>query len=158
MQKEFVRSQFSFNVESVELDVAAIHRGGELCPVVFLHGFGSTKEDYADIVRYTAFAGHPILAYDAPGCGETHCSDLSQISIPFLVETALAVLECVNFERFFDDFIERTCHAPVYSSALYAANLRHKVRASAVRGIFQSMVELSDNGRSDKQVPQPSLP
>lgn len=201
MQKEFVRSQFSLNIDSVELDVSAIHRGGELFPIVFLHGFGSTKEDYADIVRYSAFAGHSFLAYDAPGCGETHCSNLSQISIPFLVETALAVLECVKFERFhlvghsmggltalmlahrhpnrvlsfvniegniapedcflsrqiidypqddaelfFDNFIERTRHAPAYSSALYAASLRHKVRAGAVRGIFQSMVELSDNG------------
>ncbi|MCO0599982.1 alpha/beta hydrolase [Peribacillus butanolivorans] len=201
MQKEFVRSIFSFNVENVDLDVSAIHRGGELSPIVFLHGFGSTKEDYTDIVRYTAFAGHPFLAYDAPGFGETHCSDLSQLSIPFLVETALAVLECVKFERFhlvghsmggltalmlahkypdrvlsfvniegniapedcflsrqiidypqddakqfFDDFIERTRHAPAYSSALYAASLRYKVRAGAVRGIFQSMVDLSDNG------------
>ena len=31
------------------------------------------------------------------------------------------------------------------ASALYSASLRHKVRAGAVRGIFQSMVELSDN-------------
>jgi hypothetical protein len=28
--------------------------------------------------------------YDAPGCGETACADLSKISIPFLVETARA--------------------------------------------------------------------
>ncbi|WP_373896232.1 alpha/beta fold hydrolase [Virgibacillus sp. CBA3643] len=68
--------------------------------MVFLHGFGSTKEDYADIVRYQDFAGHPFLAYDAPGCGEKQCSDLSQVSIPFLVKTALALLERVNFERF----------------------------------------------------------
>jgi pimeloyl-ACP methyl ester carboxylesterase len=32
------------------------------------------------------------------------------------------------------------------SSALYAAALRHKVRAGAVRGIFGSMVGLSDHG------------
>ncbi|WP_445505535.1 alpha/beta fold hydrolase [Niallia sp. 03091] len=206
MKKEFVRSRFSLNVESVDLGVAAIHRGGELSPIVFLHGFGSTKEDYADIVRNTALDGHPFLAYDAPGCGETYCSDLSQISIPFLVETALAVLECVEFERFhlvghsmggltalmlahkypnrvlsfvdiegniapedcflsrqiieypqddaeqfFDDFIERTRHASAYSSALYAASLRHKVRAGAVKGIFQSMVDLSDNGNLMKK-------
>src|SRR6266536_5149731 len=100
MQREFVRSLWSFNVASTELDVAAIHRAGELDPIVFLHGFGSTKEEYADIVRYTAFAGHPFLAYDAPGCGETRCSDLSRISIAFLVDTALAVLERVKFKRF----------------------------------------------------------
>lgn len=36
--------------------------------------------------------------------------------------------------------------APASSSALYAAGVRHKVRAGAVRGIFESMVELSDHG------------
>ena len=49
-------------------------------------------------------------------------------------------------ESFFDAFIERTRHSPFFSSALYAASLRHKVRPSAVRGIFESMVDLSDNG------------
>lgn len=34
-----------------------------------------------------------------------------------------------------------------YSSALYSASLPHKVRADAVRPIFESMVSLSDRGR-----------
>jgi pimeloyl-ACP methyl ester carboxylesterase len=33
-----------------------------------------------------------------------------------------------------------------YGSALYAAGLPHKVRADAVRPIFESMVDLSDHG------------
>ncbi|ANH73301.1 hypothetical protein ACS15_0698 [Ralstonia insidiosa] len=203
MSKEFLKSQFSFAVGDTAVDVSAIHRDGGKAPIVFLHGFGSTKEDYADIVRHAEFAGHPFVAYDAPGCGETRCADLSKISIPFLVSTALAVLDRVGFdrfhlvghsmggltalmlahahrhrvisftdiegnlapedcflsrqivdyprdddaERFFDDFIERTRHAPAYASALYAASLRHKVRAGAVGGIFRSMVDLSDNGK-----------
>ena len=201
MSQEFLKSQFSLTVVNTAVDISAIHRNGDKAPIVFLHGFGSTKEDYADIVRHAEFAGHPFLAYDAPGCGESHCADLSKISIPFLVETALAVLARVGFERFhlvghsmggltalmlahrhpervlsftniegniapedcflsrqivdyprqdaerfFDDFIERTRHAPAYASALYAASLRHKVRAGAVGGIFRSMVHLSDKG------------
>lgn len=197
----FTHVQLPLTVEGVQLNVAAIHRDGVLAPIVFLHGFGSTKEDYADIVQQPAFAGHPFVAYDAPGCGESQCSDLSRISIPFLLQTALQVLEHFDIERFhlvghsmggltalmlahqfpermlsfvdiegniapedcflsrqihdyvredaerfFDDFIERTRHAPAYASALYAASLRHKVRAGAVRGIFESMVELSDHG------------
>lgn len=200
-QTEFLESKWSLRVDGVDMDVAAIHRTGRLEPIVFLHGFGSTKEDYADIVRYSDFAGHPFLAFDAPGCGETRCADLTRVSIPFLVRTASAmigkagferfhlvghsmggltalmladeqpqrVLSFVNIkgnlapedcflsrqialhpkldaERFFDDFIERTRHAPEYASALYAASLRHKVRSAAVRGIFESMVELSDHG------------
>ncbi|SFP63529.1 alpha/beta fold hydrolase [Pseudomonas borbori] len=200
-QQEFSRALVPLNVDGVDLTVAALHRGGDQAPIVFLHGFGSTKEDYADIVRYAAFNGHPFLAYDAPGCGETSCSDLARIGIPFLLKTALAMLEhfgirrfhlvghsmggltalmlahqhpervlsFVDIEgniapedcflsrqihdyaredarRFFADFIERTRHAPAYASALYAASLRHKVRAGAVRGIFESMVALSDHG------------
>lgn len=100
MSQEFTKSQFSFTVDGTALDVSAIYRAGDKAPIVFLHGFGSTKEDYADIERYTEFAGHPFVAYDAPGCGETRCADLSKIDIPFLVETALAMLERVKFDRF----------------------------------------------------------
>jgi len=200
-KSEFKSTRWPLAVEGVALDIAAIHREGDGAPLVFLHGFGSTKEDYADVVRHAAFASRPFLAYDAPGCGETQCSDLSRVSIPFLMATALSALERVRFERFhlvghsmggltalmlahshpervlsfvniegniapedcflsrqifdypqsnaqlfFDDFIERTTHAPAYASALYSASLRHKVRAAAVRPIFQSMVSLSDHG------------
>ena len=48
-------------------------------------------------------------------------------------------------ERFLEDFIARNWAAPFYSSPLYATSVRYKVRAGAVRGIFESMVELSDN-------------
>lgn len=40
----------------------------------------------------------------------------------------------------------RPRHAPAFARALYAASLRHKVRAAAVAGIVRSMVELSDHG------------
>ncbi|WP_245287913.1 alpha/beta fold hydrolase [Bradyrhizobium sp. Ec3.3] len=80
--------------------MSAIHRAGKSAPIVFLHGFGSTKEDYADIVRHEALANYPFLAYDAPGCGETHCADLSAISIPFLLKTARHVIEHFKLDRF----------------------------------------------------------
>lgn len=189
-------------VQQVPLNISALHRQGGAHPIVFLHGFGSTKEDYADIALYPEFDDHAFLAYDAPGCGQTTCGDLSRVSIPFLLDTALAMLEHLGFqrfhlvghsmggltalmladrcpdrvlsftniegniapedcflsrqrdqfpdedpERFFEHFIERTRVAPAFSSALYATGLHHKVRARAVRGIFRSMVELSDHGR-----------
>jgi pimeloyl-ACP methyl ester carboxylesterase len=198
---EFRRSTARLQVDGVTVDVATIGRSGPLEPIVFLHGFGSTKEDYADIVHYPAFDGRPFLAWDAPGCGESACGDLSKVSIPFLVATTEAMLlthgigrfhlvghsmggltalmlahahpgrvlsfvdiegnvapedcflsrQIVDYpsdsaERFFDDFIERTRHAPAFASALYAASLRYKVKAGAVAGIFRSMVDLSDHG------------
>ncbi|AIU87541.1 alpha/beta hydrolase [Pectobacterium carotovorum subsp. carotovorum] len=201
MKTEFQIASVPLRIDDTDLVVAAIHRDGPRSPIVFLHGFGSTKEDYADIMCHAAFDGHAFLAYDAPGCGETSCVDLSKVSIAFQVQTALAMLDRYGIERFhlvghsmgglgalmladtqpqrvlsftdiegniapedcflsrqivehphtdsevfFERFIERTRHAPAYASALYAASLRHKVRAQAVPGIFRSMVELSDHG------------
>ena len=48
-------------------------------------------------------------------------------------------------DAFLQAFIARTDEAPAYALALYAVSLRHKDRAEAVRGIFTSMVDLSDN-------------
>jgi pimeloyl-ACP methyl ester carboxylesterase len=48
-------------------------------------------------------------------------------------------------ELFLENFIVRNRAAPYYSSPLYATGVRYKVRAAAVRGIFESMVNLSDN-------------
>jgi pimeloyl-ACP methyl ester carboxylesterase len=100
MLTEYNRARFECSIAGTALDVSAIQREGDKAPILFLHGFGSTKEDYADIVRHPEFAGHPFVAYDAPGCGETHCADLSKISIPFLMDTALAVLDRIGFDRF----------------------------------------------------------
>lgn len=197
---ELEKESLKLEVDGVALDLAVMRRAGKHAPLLFLHGFGSTKEDYADVTRHPAFDGRPVIAYDAPGCGATHCADLSKISIPFLVSTARAVLahygikqfylighsmggltallladampervlsfvdiegniapeDCFlsrqvidypseDWQSFFDQFIERTWHSPFFSCPLYAASLRHKVRAEAVPHIFRSMVELSDH-------------
>jgi len=97
---ELTYQQLNLSVDGVGLTVTTAGRGGELAPVVFLHGFGSTKEDYADVGLRPAFAGRPFLAYDAPGCGETACDDVPEISIPFLVKTAQTVLRHVGIGRF----------------------------------------------------------
>jgi hypothetical protein len=43
-------------------------------------------------------------------------------------------------------FAQRLGGSPHHSSNLFAASLPHKVRADAVKPIFESMVDLSDNG------------
>jgi len=87
-------------IDGVQVRVASMYRGGRRPPVVFLHGFGSTKEDYADAALCALFEDRPIIAFDAPGCGDTECADLSAISISFLRQTAERVLEHYGIERF----------------------------------------------------------
>lgn len=91
---------FSFEVDEVNVELSAITRDGHKSPILFLHGFGSTKEDYAGIVNFSNFDGHPFLAYDAPGFGKTKCQNVEKVDITFLVKTALKALEMVGFERF----------------------------------------------------------
>lgn len=86
-------------VDGVDLDVAAMVKPGTGTPIVFLHGFGSTKEDYADVLRHPVLGRRPVLAYDAPGCGATGCSDLSAITVPFLVSVARAMLAHAGYRR-----------------------------------------------------------
>lgn len=100
MSSECQNMSRTLEVDGREVKVSALGRDGEKAPILFLHGFGSTKEDYADIQRYRAFDQHGILAYDAPGCGQTDCTDVNNIDIPFLVKTALAMLQTEGIERF----------------------------------------------------------
>jgi pimeloyl-ACP methyl ester carboxylesterase len=207
--------EICLTVDGTDVRLSCISREGQGLPVVFLHGFGSTKEDYADIAQNPDFAGRPFFAYDAPGGGASWCGEPEKVSIPFLVSTALAALakqgmaRChlvghsmgglaalmlahehpervasfINIEgnlapedcflsrqiflnphqdpeQFLEDFIIRNWAAPYYSSPLYAVNARHKVRAAAVRSIFESMVNLSDSaGLMEKflKLPMPRM-
>ena len=87
-------------IEGVDVSASALRRGGDGVPIVVLHGFGSTKEDYADVVRRPALAGRPVLAYDAPGCGASAASRLDAVDIPFLVAVATAMLDREGIDRF----------------------------------------------------------
>lgn len=95
-----VHEQLRLRVQGVNLKIAAIHRGSAGEPIVFMHGFGTSKEDYTDITQRHDFADRSFLAYDAPGCGATECADLGAIDIPFLVDTAQAVLDRSGIGRY----------------------------------------------------------
>lgn len=188
-------------VNGVNVTLSTIHSLNSKPPILFLHGFGSCKEDLADLVIHPSLQKHGFIAFDAPGCGHSTNHLLSATDIPFLVATAEAVLDYFQIttfhlighsmggltalilahakqnrvlsfidikgnlapedcflsrqiftfstddaEAFFDEFIDRTRKAQSYGSALYASTLRARVRAGAVRPIFESMVHLSDCG------------
>ncbi len=60
MRLEIPRTTHALSVDKVDLWGAAIQRGGPPAPILFLHGFGSTHEDFADIARHSAFAAPPV--------------------------------------------------------------------------------------------------
>lgn len=201
MTPEIRHEALYISVEGVTIDVALTRRDGALPPIVFLHGFGGSKEDYLDIALHQSFKDHAFIAFDAPGCGKTSITDFTKMSISFLVKTTQAILQELNVqhfhlvghsmggltglelatlcpeavlsfvnikgnlgpedcflsrqiftwaeedpELFLTQFIQRNYHSPLFSAPLYASSVRHKVQAQAVRGIFESMVERSDEG------------
>ncbi|WP_434443211.1 alpha/beta fold hydrolase [Lentzea sp. E54] len=95
-----VHEQVPLRVRGVNVRVASVRREGVDAPVLFLHGFGTSKEDYLDVTHRHDFAGRPFLAYDAPGGGATECADLGEVDVPFLADTAHAVLERAGIGRF----------------------------------------------------------
>ena len=88
------------DIDGVSVRRACLRKGGTSTPLVSLHGFGSTKEDYADLAMRPELQDRPVIAWDAPGCGASLISDPAALSIPFLVKVGLAVYDAMGLERF----------------------------------------------------------
>ncbi|KAH8899116.1 alpha/beta-hydrolase [Thozetella sp. PMI_491] len=184
---ELRHESLHISVQGVSIIVAIARRDEPLAPILFLRGFGGSKEDYLDVVLHPSFNNRAFVPFDAPGCGKTTVADavLDALNVKRFhllghsmgglagLELATlhpgAILSFVNIkgnlapedcflsgqiftwadedsEEFLANFIERNYLSPLFSAPLYASNVRSKVRADAVRGIFESMVHLSDEG------------
>ncbi|KAI5459028.1 Alpha/Beta hydrolase protein [Mariannaea sp. PMI_226] len=95
-----MRQAIELHINNLSINLSVIRREGPLTPIIFLHGFGGTKEDYVDISFNPLFAGRPFLAYDAPGSGESTMEDLSQLSMPLLVSIAEEVLSYFKISHY----------------------------------------------------------
>lgn len=92
-------SRLPLTVRGCKVDLAVQQRPGRGTPILHFHGFGSTKEDYADLALRESFAGRPLIAYDAPGCGGSTLDDPGALSIPFMADVAEAVYDALALER-----------------------------------------------------------
>ena len=87
-------------IDGVPVRLAALRKDGGRAPLVCLHGFGSTKEDYADLAMRDDFRDRPLIFWDAPGFGASETGDPGALSIPFLVKVALAACDALGIDRF----------------------------------------------------------
>lgn len=93
-------TRIPLEVQSVSLGLSTLYNLNKNPPILFLHGFGSCKEDLADIILKPDLQQYGYLAFDAPGCGHSDSNNLSATDIPFLVATASAVLEHFKITKF----------------------------------------------------------
>ncbi|RAK81582.1 alpha/beta fold hydrolase [Aspergillus fijiensis CBS 313.89] len=91
---------FPITVEGNPLQISALIRRGRQPAILWLHGFGSCKEELHDLIFQRPLKEHTFLAYDAPGCAATHTADPSAATIAFMVATAEAVLHHYGVDRF----------------------------------------------------------
>ena len=93
-------STLHFELSGAQVRLAALRRPGTKPAVLCLHGFGSTKEDYADLAFHPAFAGRGLALLDAPGFGESECDRPDLVSIPFLRDAAETAADRLGLEVF----------------------------------------------------------
>ncbi|KAM0433335.1 hypothetical protein ACHAPT_004211 [Fusarium lateritium] len=98
--QQFIRETLELSIDGLTIRLSTVRRDGPMTPILFLHGFGSTKEDYVDMSLDKQFSGRPFIAYDTPGSGESTMSDLSRLSMPLLVSIAESVLAHFNVSQF----------------------------------------------------------
>lgn len=92
--------RLSLSVQGCTVDLAYLRRRGPKPPLLCLHGFGSTKEDYADLSLRAAFARRDLVFWDAPGCGASRLSDPQAPDIPFMVAALTAFCDTLGLSRF----------------------------------------------------------
>lgn len=96
----FTYTTIPLKVEGVSLQVSTIYNLNSHPPILFLHGFGSCKEDLADIILKPSLRHYGYIAFDAPGCGHSRSDNLSRTDIPFLVATTSAVISHFQIDKF----------------------------------------------------------
>jgi len=94
------RATLDLTIQGTEISLAYLRRPGPLPTLICLHGFGSTKEDYADLALREAFRGRDLVFWDAPGCGASTIDDPDVLSIPFLVDVARAACAALDIGSF----------------------------------------------------------
>lgn len=102
MDQDLVWATLDFTVDGTSVTVSCVRRSFDAPynPILILHGFGSTKEDFLDISLTPSLRDVPFILYDAPGSGHSTCQDPKKLSIPFLVRVAEKILDHHQVRRF----------------------------------------------------------
>ncbi len=94
------KNSINLCINGVELELSAFVKEGYLPPLIALHGFGSSKEDYHDFILRSENRDRGLYAFDLPGLGQSKISNPELASIDFLVDLTLQLLDLWNLDRF----------------------------------------------------------
>jgi len=97
----FQTEQIEFSSQRGSGAIALLRKAGGQPPLVFMHGFGSIKEDYADTAFfYDGLKAREILVWDAPGFGKSMFSPPEAIDMDLHLELAEKILARLDGTKF----------------------------------------------------------
>jgi pimeloyl-ACP methyl ester carboxylesterase len=90
------RDYLIIHYKEIPVRVAYFHRPGHRKTLFYLHGLGSSKNDFAQALRASGLNGCSLSAFDFPGCGGTRYPDGVRFGIDDLVEIAYMVVRSLS--------------------------------------------------------------
>lgn len=82
------------------LRIEYLFRGGHKGTVIYLHGLGSSKEDFARATNNQELQTHTLVAFDFPGCGNSPYPDGMPLFMDDLVKITNTVILKLNLNKF----------------------------------------------------------
>jgi len=90
------RGYLDIHYKGLSVRIAYFHRAGQGKNVLYIHGLGSSKNDFAQALRSDGLAGCSLFAFDFPGCGNSHYPGKAGFGIDDLVEITYKVVEALS--------------------------------------------------------------
>ncbi len=93
-------NDLSLELNGTSLEIAYIDRHGPDITIIYLHGLGCSKSDFAAMVDQPALNTHRLVALDFPGCGGSSYSADNRLQIDDLVELTRRFVEELELADF----------------------------------------------------------
>jgi pimeloyl-ACP methyl ester carboxylesterase len=86
------RDYLIIHYKEIHVRVAYFHRPGDGKTIFYLHGLGSSRNDFAQALRASGLNGCSLFAFDFPGCGNSRYPDSIGFGIDDLAEIAYMIV------------------------------------------------------------------
>lgn len=93
------RGFLNIHYKGLPVRIAYFYRPGQGKNVFYIHGLGSSKNDFAQALRVDGLSVCSLFAFDFPGCGNSQYPDKAGFGIDDLVEMTYKVIEALSDDK-----------------------------------------------------------
>jgi len=88
------------NHKNIRFEIDYFNREGTGDTILYLHGLGTSKEDFKTTLGYESFNDYNIVSFDFPGCGKSNYNLEIALDIDDLVIITNKVIKKLGLESF----------------------------------------------------------